>query len=257
MKELVTIVVPVLNRIDKTRDCIRNLLEQTYKLIEIIIVDDGSSENIRNMIEEFADSRLIYIGYSENRGANHARNIGIINSSGKYISFQDSDDIWEKEKIQKQMDLIEKHQADLVFCQVKRQGFRLDSTTPEDDFVFEAKRFESDIQYRNYVSTQTMFIKRSVFSIVGLFDEEIPRYQDWEFIIRAASKIKIDYIKETLVYSEVQHDSITLSSKKEMVALRKIYKKNQKIFKFLPKMKLVVRMLRNSIDQVKSSKNAI
>ena len=80
-----------------------SILNQTYKNIEIIVVDDGSTDNIKKIIYKINDNRIRYIKLKKNNGPSYARNFGIKKAKGEFISFQDSDDIYLKEKLEKQI----------------------------------------------------------------------------------------------------------------------------------------------------------
>ena len=104
---LVSIIVPVYNNEKYLRQCLDSITNQTFKDIEIILVDDGSTDNSASICEEYAkeDSRVVFI-HSENKGVSNARNIGIDKSKGKFIMFCDSDDWLENDYIESHYDNI-------------------------------------------------------------------------------------------------------------------------------------------------------
>jgi len=103
----VSVVIPFYNRIDWTKEAINSVLSQTFQDFEIIVIDDGSEEEYKSEIEEL-DSRIIYLR-QENRGVSAARNVGIRHSSGEFIAFLDSDDLFLPEKLQIQISVMEEH----------------------------------------------------------------------------------------------------------------------------------------------------
>ena len=103
----VTIIVPIYNMEKYLVDCLKSILNQSYRELEIILVDDGSTDNSKEIIEEYkkADARIISV-YQKNMGAPAARNFGIDMANGEYIMFFDSDDVLEKDGIQKLVENI-------------------------------------------------------------------------------------------------------------------------------------------------------
>ena len=132
MEELITVIIPVYNKekyIKKTMDSIMN---QTYKNLEIIIINDGSTDNSRNVCEEFArkDKRIILIN-TENHGAGHARNLGIKRAKGKYISFIDADDYIDKDYYKILYNMIVQNNADMAECRYLRVAENEDKTVAQ------------------------------------------------------------------------------------------------------------------------------
>lgn len=119
-KPLVSVIIPCFNSELFIQDCVESVLKQTYENIEIILIDDGSTDESLSKIEQF--STKIMILKKENQGAASARNLGIRNSNGSYIAFLDSDDIWHPEKIERQVQRITEKQLDLVYCGESHSG---------------------------------------------------------------------------------------------------------------------------------------
>ena len=116
---MISVVLPSYNRAHILPRAIESILGQTYKDIELIIVDDGSSDNTAEVVGSFSDSRIVYVR-QENAGACAARNNGIAHARGDYIAFQDSDDIWHQDKLEKQLATLQNTGADIVFCRMNR-----------------------------------------------------------------------------------------------------------------------------------------
>ena len=115
---MISVVIPSYNRENTISNSIESVLKQTYSDIEVIVVDDGSTDKTEDIVKGIGDNRIRYIKLEKNSGACVARNIGIMNANGSYIAFQDSDDIWHPDKLEKQYQAIKKYNADLVFCKM-------------------------------------------------------------------------------------------------------------------------------------------
>lgn len=177
---------------------------------EIIIVDDGSTDNTENVVKSIDDSRVKYIKLEKNSGACVARNKGIKEAKGEYIAFQDSDDIWLNNKLDKQLRFMRETNADMVYCGMTRhindkvRYFPTDQKPNEDLTV-------KSLLSRNKISTQNIFIKKSVAEKI-LFDPAFKRLQDWDFSTRVLlNGYSVKYLAEPLVDAIVQQDSITAS----------------------------------------------
>ena len=100
IQEKISVIIPTYNRGNLIGDSIKSVLNQTYENLEVIVVDDGSTDNTKEEIDKIEDERVKYIKLMKNSGGSNARNIGIQNANGKYISFQDSDDIYYPKKLE-------------------------------------------------------------------------------------------------------------------------------------------------------------
>ena len=118
LNDKISVIIPTYNRGKSIIQSINSVLEQTYHNLEILIVDDCSTDDTEYLISKIDDPRVKYIKLKENKGASFARNIGIKIATGKYISFQDSDDIYKNNKIEKQYINLIKKNSDFDFCKI-------------------------------------------------------------------------------------------------------------------------------------------
>ena len=120
MKELVSIVVPIYNVDKYLEECIESLKNQTYKNVEIILINDGSTDNSEQICrkEERQDNRIVFIN-KNNGGSASAKNVGLEIAKGDYISFVDSDDFIELDMIEYMVNTIKKYNADIVQCKLR------------------------------------------------------------------------------------------------------------------------------------------
>lgn len=213
----VSVIIPTFNRGNLIENCIKSVLNQTLSNIEILIIDDGSIDNTKDLIKNIDDKRIKYIKLRKNHGAANARNVGIKNAKGKYISFQDSDDIFYFNKLEKQLKNLINKNSSLDFCKIKvflnESYYYFIPQKSREKRIIKGNFFEELITYGNFISTQSIFAKKKIFEKY-LFDPNIPRLQDYDLILRMARNIKISYTKEVLVELHIQNDSITKSNQK-------------------------------------------
>ena len=213
----ISVIIPTYNRGNLISNSIKSVLNQTYKNLEVIVVDDGSTDITPIEIDKIKDERLRYIKLTENSGGSNARNIGIKNAVGKYISFQDSDDIFYPEKLEKQINNIINKNADLDFCKIKvifnsSYYYIVPSRNQEKNFT-KGNIYTELISRGNFISTQAILIKKNLIEKY-YFDNNMPRLQDYELILRMIPKVKISYTDKVLVDLHIQKDSIQNSKEK-------------------------------------------
>ena len=213
----VSVIIPTYNRGDIIGNSIKSVLNQTYKNLEVIVVDDGSTDNTFQEINKIKDNRIIYIKLENNTGGANARNIGIKNASGQFISFQDSDDIFYPNKIEIQLKNIINKRSDFDFCKIK--VFHNSSYTylipneKQEKSILNNSIFDELISRGNFISTQAIII-RAKFMKKYSFDPQMPRLQDYDIILRMIPQVKISYTNEILVDLHLQNYSLTRSNKK-------------------------------------------
>lgn len=201
MHPLVTVIIPTYNRAATIRRAIDSVLGQSYKELELIIVDDCSSDNTVQIVHSYCDKRINLICLPQNGGANAARNMGISAAKGEYIAFQDSDDEWLKDKLAVQMDYINITGKKVCYCQhtliTETKRISIPEQTNQKE-IYEEK-ISDVLRKRNVISTQTLVIHKEVVEKIGMFDETMKRLQDYEFVIRICQKYNIAYINQSLV----------------------------------------------------------
>lgn len=223
----ISVVIPTHNRAHLIGQAIDSVLAQTYKDYEIIVVDDGSTDNTRELLSEYWDS-ISYI-YQENQGASAARNTGIKVAKGNYISFLDSDDWYLPNRIEKHVEILEQFndisivysnfsQADANGNILKREAVA--QSQLRSGYIFE----EVLLRKAMFGNVQTWTVNRKCFEEIGYFNTELKMSEDRELSLRLAKKYKIYAIKEPLVVIRQIPSSLGRCSAKE----REYYR-----FKFL------------------------
>ena len=173
--ELISVVIPSYNRKDKLPACLESVLNQTYGNIEVIVVDDASTDGTEELFRDISDPRVKFLRYEENHGACYARNYGAERAQGELIAFQDSDDTWHQDKLEKQYRRLMETGADMCYCGMNRVAangsrFYYPVHAPRPGCALE------DFLAENRASTQTMLMHRCVWAELR-FDESIRRYQ--------------------------------------------------------------------------------
>lgn len=218
----ISVIIPSYNREKTLLRSINSVLNQSYKNIELIIIDDNSNDSTIEIIKKIKDNRLKYIKNEINMGACYSRNLGIEKSTGKYIAFQDSDDEWVKDKLEKQIKYLKENGYDIVSCYMKQiYDNKVEKNFPNKDVNLD--NIKTTIYYDNIFSTQTILGKKECF-IKNKFDNKLPRFQDWELMIRMCNMFKVGFVKENLVYAYIQNDSISKNNEKAVEALQRINK---------------------------------
>lgn len=215
IKDLVSVIVPTYNRAHLIKRSVMSVLNQTYDNLELIIVDDGSTDNTEEIVKSIEDDRIIYI-QQQNQGACAARNNGIDHAQGEFIAFQDSDDVWHKNKLERQLETLKQTGADLVFCKMAING-DANNVLPQKlkkGFVVSS---ELPIGY----GTQTLCATSKIF-IEERFDVTMPRLQDFELLLRLKKKYQIYGMSDILVDYCIGKDSISSNPEKFAIACEKL-----------------------------------
>ena len=199
---LVSVIIPTYNRIKTLPKAIDSVLQQTYQMIELIIVDDGSTDGTEEYVSSLDDNRVKYVRNERNLGPAAARNVGANIANGKYLAFQDSDDVWQEQKIEKQYNkIIENPECKMVYCEIGRWRDSIFlGELPSKTIPIEKKQgdiFEYLLLYP-LISTQTILVDREAFLNVK-FNEKLQSLEDYEFSIRFAYRYNISFVEETLV----------------------------------------------------------
>ncbi len=224
---LVSVIIPVYNREKLVADSIKSVLNQTYSNLEVIVVDDCSTDGTEGATKSVGDKRIKYVRLEKNSGACAARNRGIEEAAGKFISFNDSDDRWIGGKIEAQIDFLQKNDADVVLC--KMRCFSADGKFLHDfpDLFADRKLSYDDLLLYNASSTQTFFGKAECFK-KNPFDSRMPRLQDWDEILRISQNHSVFFQDKILVDSFLQPDSISTHPEKGVRAMEMLFEKHGK-----------------------------
>lgn len=197
---LVSVIVPVYNRENLVGRTIDSILAQTYPGIEVIAINDGSTDGSLEALKVYADSHpgKVVIIDQQNAGQVCARNNGIKHAHGEYIAFLDSDDTWDNEKLTLQIPFL-KNDVGLVYCginEVNTEGVITKVSLPEPCMRGDIYKH---LLVNNCMTGGSVVVTRKALDEVGIFDESFYAAENWDLWIRISQRYKVEYIERPLV----------------------------------------------------------
>ena len=223
--DLISVIIPCYNRERSIERAVRGVLIQTYHNIELIVVDDASTDRSAAIVEAIDDPRLRLIRHKKNQGASAARNTGIEAARADLIAFQDSDDNWFPEKLAVQMERFCALPDDYVACfhtkiiygrdiegGVKRYGPRRASCVPGPGQRIESGDLSEALLWGNFMGPPTVLLKKPAFHATGGFDHRLKNNNDWDFNLRLSQQGPIAFIDEPLMIVYDSEDGISKRS---------------------------------------------
>jgi glycosyltransferase involved in cell wall biosynthesis len=203
-KPLVTVIIPTYNRGWVIQEAIDSVLDQDFSDYELIVVDDGSNDNTREILRAYG--KAITVLQQPNRGVSAARNRGIAEAAGRLIAFLDSDDLWLPRKLTNQVKFFEEN-ADAVINQTQeiwiRNGLRVNPK--KRHHKFSGMIFERSLALC-LVSPSAVMIKKSLFEAVGVFDENLPACEDYDLWLRISCRYPVHLNDFPLIIKRGGHD---------------------------------------------------
>ena len=203
-KPRVSVIIPTYNRGWIIEEAIDSVLNQDFSDFELIVVDDGSDDNTREILGAYANA--ITVLHQPNRGVSAARNRGIAEASGQLIAFLDSDDLWLPGKLTTQVKFFEEN-ADAMINQTHeiwlRNGVRVNPK--KRHHKFSGMIFERSLALC-LVSPSAVMIRKSLFDIIGLFDERLPACEDYDLWLRISCRYPVHLIDFPLIIKRGGHN---------------------------------------------------
>jgi glycosyltransferase involved in cell wall biosynthesis len=225
---LVSVIMPAYNVAKTIAESIDSVLRQSYKNYELIVIDDGSSDNTAEIVLTFKqkDSRLMLINLSKNGGLSNARNEGCRIARGEYIAFLDSDDLWLPEKLRKQIDFhlsnpdihishADYHFFDTAGIHKRPLKYLIDLKKDKEGYIY------PQICYKNTIGVLTVMLRKDLLNDVGLFDTSLKTMEDQDLWVRIGKKKKFGYINEALAHYRLSESGIS----KQVGKYKKAYKR--------------------------------
>lgn len=192
----ISVVIPSYNRAGTIQRAVESVLAQTHEVDEIIIVDDGSTDETYSVLQKIKNNKIKWKPLEQNQGVSNARNIGVLEASNSIIAFQDSDDCWRPDKLEKQLEYWEVHpEYDMLYSSYLHHledggTIRVPSETMSGKL--EGDLFE-DLLLRNSVGAPTILVKKECFLSVGGFETTLKSLEDWDYAIRFSKDHLIGY----------------------------------------------------------------
>lgn len=227
-KTLVSVIIATYNRASLLERAIKSVLNQTFKNFELIIVDDGSTDNTCELVNQFIqiDSRVKYIWQENSGGPAKPRNMGIRKAKGEYITILDSDDEILPEKLEKQVNKFqsEPENVGVVYCGIKYVSKNGKCRTKKVIPSLKGNLFVKLLQ-DSFLGYSTLLIKKECFQKSGLFDNTLPSGEDWDMWIRISKNYEFDYVPEALSIYNIHGKQISADFKDTIEGFKRILDK--------------------------------
>lgn len=199
----ISVIIPTYNRAGMVSEAIESVLSQTYDDRELIVVDDGSTDETEAVVSSFLPG-LIYI-HQEHQGVSAARNRGIAHARGEYLAFLDSDDLWHKDKLSRQMWFMESHPGALI-CYTNeiwiRRGVRVNPMNKHRKYSGMIFPYCLPLCI---ISPSSALIARGLLDEVGMFDETLTVCEDYDLWLRIAARYPIYFLEDPLIVKRGGH----------------------------------------------------
>lgn len=220
----VSVLIPTYNRDYIIRDAVESVLSQTYRDFEIFVIDDGSADKTREIVENFSEEKIHYLRHDRNRGCSAAYNTGISAARHELVGFLDSDDIWKTDYLERQVDFFARHsEVDVVFTDtyiqeesatipsliglMKSFSKILEAHPDEGEYVLSGREMYLCLLEEVPIKPSACLIRRRMFDRVGVFDEAWPSGTDWDLFLRLSRQARFGYIDQPLVVQRRTQDA--------------------------------------------------
>jgi MoaA/NifB/PqqE/SkfB family radical SAM enzyme len=195
-----SIIMPVWNRANLVSRAIDSVLAQTFKDFELIIIDDGSEDNLQEVVRPYLSEKVFFYRFRRNRGLSAARNYGIEKSVHPFIAYLDSDNCWDSEFLARMREALQGSGAsrEIAYCMAKR--YRKDPATGnvfQDGIMGQPFSFKK-LMEGNYIDINTFVHSRKALEFAGNFDEKLRRLEDWDIILRMTSLFEPVFVPHVL-----------------------------------------------------------
>tara|TARA_R100000687_G_scaffold70255_1_gene59839 strand:- start:893 stop:1765 length:873 start_codon:yes stop_codon:yes gene_type:complete len=219
---VISVITPTYNRARFLPAAVASVLSQTFGDFELIIVDDGSEDNTPDVLKPFlADRRVRYV-YQENQGQSHARNLALKQATGDFIAFLDSDDVWARDKLEKQLAVFRANsEVDIVHgdeATINEQG----SVVSLQNMRRYSGRITRYLLADNSVSITTALVRRRCFDEMGGFDTSVGVADDYELWLRFSARYCYQYEPGIVASYRVMADQISSDKRRRYAANERI-----------------------------------
>lgn len=206
---MVSIVITCYNYGNFIAECIDSVLKQTYKDTEIIIVNDGSTDNTEEVLQPYLALSNVHYIKQINSGQTVAKNTGIRHAKGDFIAFLDADDFWHPQKLEKQLSLFT-GKIGVVYSQsqfVDNDSNHIPTEPPSHYLRPHRGDVKENLIFDNFIPFSSSVVRRECFDLLGTFDESLKMGIDWDLWLRFSVQYHFDYVEEKLLYYRVGHSN--------------------------------------------------
>jgi len=221
----ISVVIPAFNRRREILRAIASLFRQTLPPAEIVVVDDASTDGTPDAVAELGDSRLNILRHTRNLGAAAARNTGIAAARGDWIAFLDSDDEWESEKLARQREALADGGADTL---ASVTGYAIEDYRTRERYVRRPTARDATLDALVWGCWlglgSTLLARREAFATVGLLDPDLPRLEDWDWLIRYLQSYSLLVLPDSLA---TVHKATDPSFARVAIAVARIREKHR------------------------------
>lgn len=235
-----SVIIPTYNRPELLKDAIQSVIDQTFSDFELIIVDDHSTDNTKEVVDSFCDERIKYFLNDHAKGPGGARNAGLFRAKGEWVAFLDSDDMW----LPKRLELLHEktreidNSVGLIYTGLTNYDFdneqEISSVVPEKEGWI-----QRELLYKNYIGTfSVVTILTDLLKRVGGIDERFYCFEDCDLYVRIAGLSKVVFIKEPLTYVRtINKDRLSRVSDKWLHGHQLFWEKHREIINKDPQLR--------------------
>lgn len=226
----VSVVIPTYDRADVLPRAIESVLSQSVSDLELLVVDDGSTDGTPDVVDEFDDQRLEYLRLEEHVGANAARNAGIRRSSGEFVSFLDSDDEFLPRHLEAVLDRFDSLPPECMGVATAAESVDAGTVIDRDGVPSGTITYDTILEGNVIGGFSCTTFRRTCFDAVGYLDPALPSWQDFDFFIRVLDAYTMDGLDEVLLRYHEQSDSISSDFERKLRGQELVYEKHRHRF---------------------------
>jgi len=190
---LVSVVLPTYNMARFLPDALRSVLDQTYRNLEVHVIDDGSTDDPREAIASLTSDPRVHFHTIKNSGQARAKNVGIHAAKGEFVAFIDADDLWVLDKLERQLPLFVRPEIGVVYSDYRWMDVNC-APLPTLKVVPRTGRITNELLIENFVTGMASVVRRECFEVVGAFDESLSMGIDYELWLRISTRFEFEYL---------------------------------------------------------------
>lgn len=234
----ISVIIPAYNSERTIQETVESVQNQTLSDIEIIIINDGSTDQTWNLIQRLDDPRIRAFSY-ENGGVAVARNRGIAHSAGELLAFLDSDDLWTSDKLESQLEALNTHpDTSVAYSWTSYFHDQKGTIHPGHPVYFEGDVYADLLKWNFLASGSNPLISRKAIEEIGGFDPVFPPCEDWDFYLRLSAKYKFIFVpKHQIIYRQsstsVSASNFEFMEKQSLAVIEKNYQRAPQQYQYL------------------------